>query len=194
MNLAQHPAGKHDHYLAAFGGITTLEIEPNGKVHVAALDVSVSTVEDLHAGTMLYYTGITRTSRDILEQQRSDTLNGHESVIDSLHVTKLLGYRIRTALENGDLECYGHLLDEHWQNKKRRNAKISDEQIDLWYNTAKRQGALGGKILGAGGGGFLMLYCPRDRKACVRKALEPFGLREMPFDFDHDGAKVLVNF
>jgi D-glycero-alpha-D-manno-heptose-7-phosphate kinase len=194
MELARHPAGKHDHYLAAFGGITTLEIDPDGSVRVSPLAVNPSTVEQLRAGTLLYYTGITRRSAGILEQQRTDTLNGNSDVIDSLHVTKALGYRIKDALECGDLEAYGRLLDEHWQNKKRRSARISDARIDELYCAARANGALGGKIMGAGGGGFLMLYCPPPAKPAVRQVLVKQGLREMPFDFDYDGSKVLVNF
>jgi D-glycero-alpha-D-manno-heptose-7-phosphate kinase len=194
MNLANHPAGKHDHYLAAFGGITTLEIQQDGRVHVSPLNVSLSTVEDLRAGTLLFYTGIRRSSKEILGAQRRDTENGNQAVVDSLHRTKELGYRIKDSLEEGNLSCYGRLLDEHWQNKKRRSSQISDPQIDGWYDLARERGALGGKIMGAGGGGFLMLFVPPERKAAVRQALTSEGLREMPSEFDFEGAKVLVNF
>lgn len=194
MVLASHPAGKHDHYMAAFGGITTLEIERNGRVRVSPLDVGLSTVEDLRAGTLLFYTGITRQSAGILEQQRTDTVAGSDTVIESLHRTKALGYQIKAALQAGDLAAYGALLDEHWQNKKRRSTSISDPRIDELYRAARRHGALGGKIMGAGGGGFLMLYCPRDAKAAVRSALNDLGVHEMGFDFDYEGSKVLVNF
>ncbi len=194
MDLAHHPAGKHDPYLAAFGGVTTLEIDTDGRVRVRPLNINLSTLEELRSGTLLFYTGITRRSAGILEQQRSDTLNGNSDVIDSLHATKSLGYRIKEALESDDLEAYGRLLDEHWQNKKRRSDRISDKRIDELYCAARTNGALGGKILGAGGGGFLMLYCPSSAKSRVRRALGEQGLREMAFDFDHDGSKVLVNF
>jgi D-glycero-alpha-D-manno-heptose-7-phosphate kinase len=194
MNLAGHPVGKHDHYIAAFGGITCLEIGTDGRVKVSPLDVSLSTVEEFRNSVLLFYTGITRPSREILEQQDQDTQRGSAAVIDSLHRTKELGYRIREALEKGDLEQFGLLLDEHWQNKKRRSEKISDPRIDLWYKVAKENGALGGKIMGAGGGGFFMFYCPNNHKARLRQALTSAGLREMPYDFDFEGAKVLVNF
>ena len=115
-------------------------------------------------------------------------------MIDSLHRTKELGYRIKEALERGDIERFGLLLDEHWQNKKRRSAKISDPRIDHWYDVARENGALGGKIMGAGGGGFFMFCCPNGRKARLRQALAAEGLREMSYDFDYEGAKVLVNF
>lgn len=194
MNLAGHPVGKHDHYLAAFGGITCLDIDTEGRVKVYPLNISVSTVEEFRSSVLLFYTGITRSSSDILEAQKRGTQDGDTEVIDSLHKTKELGYRIKESLEQGDVEQFGLLLDEHWQTKKRRSAKISDARIDGWYETAKSCGGLGGKVMGAGGGGFFMFYCPSRSKAGMRKALTEQGLRELSYDFDFDGAKVLVNF
>ena len=100
---------------------------------------------------------------------------------------------MKEALEQGNLEQFGQLLDEHWQNKKRRSAQVSDPQIDGWYDLAKENGALGGKIIGAGGGGFLMLYCPSERKGALRQVMSEAGLREMSYDFDFEGAKTIVN-
>jgi len=194
MNLAGHPVGKHDHYLSAFGGITCLDIGTDGRVQVSPLDISITTVEEFRNCVLLFYTGVTRRSSDILEEQKRDTQQGNPTVVDSLHRTKELGYRIKEALEEGDLERFGLLLEEHWQNKKRRSHKISDPQIDRWYEIAKQNGVVGGKIMGAGGGGFFMLYCPNDHKARLRRALRQAGLREMPYNFDFEGAKVLVNF
>ena len=194
MDLAGHPVGKQDHYLASFGGITNLSIEPDGKVEVAPLDMSITDVEELQSSTLLFFTGLQRSSRGILQSQSDDTRRADASVLDSLHRTKELGYRIKEVLEAGNLDKFGLLLDEHWQNKKRRCAKISNSQIDRWYEVAKTRGALGGKVIGAGAGGFLMLCCPSPAKATVRQALGAEGLREMPFAFDFDGAKVLVNF
>lgn len=193
MDLAGHAVGKHDHYLAAFGGITCLDIETSGRVKVSSLDISLTTAEEFRNNVLLFYSGLTRGSREILEAQKQDTEQGDAAVVDSLHRTKDLGYRIKEALEGGDLDRFGLLLDEHWQNKKRRSAQISDPRIDRWYELAKAQGALGGKIVGAGGGGFLMLYCPTDRKAHLRQALSEAGLREMSYDFDFEGAKTIVN-
>jgi D-glycero-alpha-D-manno-heptose-7-phosphate kinase len=194
MDLAGHPVGKHDHYLAAFGGITCLDIGTDGRVKVTPLDLSINTADEFRMNVLLFYTGITRSSRDILEDQRKSTSADEKTVVDSLHYTKELGYRIKEALEKGDLEQFGVLLDEHWQNKKRRSSKISDPAIEEGYETAKKNGALGGKIIGAGGGGFFMFYCPNKHKAQLRKALTSRGWREMPYDFDFQGAKVLVNF
>lgn len=194
MDLAGHPVGKHDHYLASFGGITCLEIEPDGKVTVSPLRITATDCEELRGSTLLFFTGLQRSSREILQAQKNDTRRADPTVVDSLHRTRELGYRIKEALEQGNLDKFGHMLDEHWQNKKRRSGKISDPQIDRWYALAREHGALGGKVIGAGGGGFLMLYCPRPAKAALRQILAAEGLREMPFDFDFEGAKVLVNF
>lgn len=194
MNLAQHPVGKHDHYLAAFGGITCLEISPAGDVAVSALAISLDTIEQLRARLMLFYTGVTRNANDILASQVRDTSRGDAAVIESLHHTKALGYKVRDALIQGDLDQFGHLLHEHWETKKRRSGAISDVRVDRCYDAARKAGALGGKIVGAGGGGFLMVYCSPSQRHAVRQSLLKEGLREMPFDFDFEGAKVMVNF
>jgi D-glycero-alpha-D-manno-heptose-7-phosphate kinase len=194
IELAGHAAGKHDHYLAAFGGITCLDIGCDGRVKVTPLDISLTTIEEFRNNILLFYTGLTRKSGMILEAQRNDTAKGDPAVLDSLHRTRELGLQIKETLERGDVEAFGLLMDEHWQNKKRRSTQISDPQIDRWYDLAKQNGALGGKIVGAGGGGFLMLCCPNGQKLQLRRALAAEGLREMGYDFDFEGAKVLVNF
>ncbi len=193
MNQASHPVGKHDHYLAAFGGITTLEIQKDGRVHVSPLNLSISTMEDFSINVLLFYTGLTRSSTAILQEQKTSSENGDGSMIDALHRTKDIGYRIKEALEEGNLDRFGQLLDEHWQNKKKRSTKISDDRIDNWYRIARENGAQGGKIMGAGGGGFFMFYCPNSHKPGLRKAMTEAGLREMRYNFDFEGAKVLVN-
>ena len=194
MEMAGHPVGKQDQYLAAFGGITCLDIEPDGRVQVGPLDISLTTAEDLRSRVLLFFTGLSRSANHILRDQKQDTEKQDATVIDSLHKTKEMGFRVKEALLKGDLETFGHILHEHWENKKRRSGAISNPNIDRWYNAAREAGALGGKVIGAGGGGFLMLYCPLHKKGAVRQALAPEGLEEMPFDFDYQGAKVMVNF
>ena len=193
LELAGHSVGKHDHYLAAFGGITCLDIEPGGRVHVSPLEISITTADELRSRTMLFYTGITRAADSILQQQKVDTAAGHKGVIESLHQTKEIGLRVKRALETDDLDGFGHLLHEHWEAKKQRSSLITDPRIDAWYDLARGAGALGGKVIGAGGGGFLMVYAPTASKAAVRKALSEAGLREMLYQFDFEGAKVMVN-
>jgi len=193
VGRAGQPAGKHDHYLAAFGGLTCLEIDPTGKVEVASLQISTHTMEELRNSMLLFFTGIERESFDILSQQEDDTKNGNRQVIDSLHEVKRIGYEVKAALEEGDLDRFGHLLDEHWQMKKKRSDKMSNPNIDRWYDAAMESGSLGGKILGAGGGGFLMFFCPAENRWQLRESMASEGLREMNFQFDMEGVKVLMN-
>lgn len=192
-DLAGHPVGKQDHYMAAFGGFTCLDIQRDGKVIVSPLSISLDTVERLRNGLLLFYTGTNRSSREILQAQKDDTQSGNNQVVESLHQTKEIGLRIKNVLEQGDTDRFGLLMDEHWQNKKRRSGKISNPQIDGWYELAKSKGALGGKVMGAGGGGFLLLYCPTEAKPTIRKTLTAEGLCETPFNFDLSGAKTLFN-
>ncbi len=170
-----------------------MDIDTSGKVHVSPLDISMSTAEEFRAGVLLFYTGITRSANDILQAQAKATDNDDPRIVESLHRTKELGYQIRDALLAGQLRRFGQLLDEHWQNKKRRAGGISDERIEDWYGKARAAGALGGKIMGAGGGGFFMFYVENECKAELRRSLTAAGLREMPWDFDFEGAKVLLN-
>ncbi len=190
---AGQPAGKQDHYLAAFGGVTLLEIDTEGKVAVSTLELDLHTREELRNSMLLFYTGIERESFDLLKQQETDTRRGNAQVIDSLHEVKRIGLEIRRALEGGELDRFGDLLHSHWETKKLRSGNMSSGVIDSWYDSGRRAGALGGKLLGAGGGGFLMFYCPADHRAELRRRMEGEGLREMRFQFDRDGAKVLMN-
>jgi D-glycero-alpha-D-manno-heptose-7-phosphate kinase len=194
IDMVGNPVGKQDQYIAAFGGLTCLEIAQTGEVAVNPLPLSSHILDDLRSSLLLYYTGIQRRSLDILEDQKRDTAQAKEDVVESLHRTKHLGLEIKAALEAGDLHRFGELLDAHWQNKKRRSAKIADSQIDRWYGVARDNGALGGKLMGAGGGGFFLFYCPNSHKGQLRKAMAREGLREMLFDFDYEGSKVLVDF
>ena len=190
---AGQPAGRHDHYLAAFGGLTCLEIDTGGRVSVSAPRVSGRTMEELREGLLLFYTGIQRESFDILSQQEEETRAGKAPVIDGLHEIKRLGLDIRDALEAGDLDRFGALLHEHWETKKKRSSRMSSPEIDRWYEEGRRAGALGGKLMGAGGGGFLMFYTPSGAREGVRRRMREEGLREMGFRFDAEGAKVLTD-
>ena len=193
IDLAGHPVGKHDQYMATFGGITCLEFKGDGQVEVAALNIPAATLEELSSSVLLFYTGMSRASTEILGEQTRHCENGNGAILERLHRTKELGYRIKEALETGDLDEFGRLLDQHWQNKKTRSAKITDGRIDEWYKIGRENGALGGKIMGAGGGGLFFFYCPNGHKPKLRAALTAAGLREMRYDFDLEGAKVLVN-
>lgn len=193
IELAGHPVGKQDQYVAAYGGLHYYEVATDGQVTAKPLRMPAYAIEDLEHWSLLYYTGQTRAADAILSQQQSDTACGNQVVIDSLHRTKELGFEIKAALEEGDLVKFGALLDRHWQNKKARSDAITNGRIDQLYDLARAHGALGGKVMGAGGGGFLMLLADNGRSRRVRDAMAAEGLRQMPFTFDLEGAKVLLN-
>jgi D-glycero-alpha-D-manno-heptose-7-phosphate kinase len=190
---AAQPAGKHDHYLAAFGGLTCLHIAADGQVRVEPLKISPAANARLLDSMLLFFTGIERESFDILDQQQQDTQRGDAQVIDSLHQVKRIGYEIKAALEVGDTDRFGRLMDEHWQMKKRRSTQMSNPDIDRWYESGLRAGALGGKILGAGGGGFLLFYCPTESHQALRQTMDEAGLKETRFSFDMEGVKTLLH-
>jgi D-glycero-alpha-D-manno-heptose-7-phosphate kinase len=194
IEIVGSPVGKQDQYVAAFGGISSFEIVPSGEVMVSRLPLNSHRLDELRGNLLLFYTGIQRRAMDILEDQKRDTMRSDEGVVKSLHKTKALGFEIKAALEAGDFSRFGELMDVHWQNKKRRSTKISDPRIDRWYDLARDNGALGGKLIGAGGGGFFLFYCSNSHKGQLREAMAEEGLRELPFDFDFGGAKVVVDF
>jgi len=193
MNKAGMTTGKQDQYLAALGGFVCLDIDTSGKVAASPLSVEPHIVEELRSNMLLFYTGKIRRDSEILQAQERDTQSGVREVVESLHTTKEIGFEIKAALKEGRLERFGQLLHRHWENKKVRSQKISDPQIDRWYEIARGKGALGGKVMGAGGSGFFLFYCPNDAKNRVREALAKEGLREIAYDFDMEGAKALVN-
>lgn len=192
--LAGHPVGKQDHYLAALGGITCLEIAPDGSVEATPLKIPSRIAEKLRSRLLLFFTNVSRGANTILETQRTQTESGVDDVVESLHETKRIGLEIRDALVRGAVEDIGVLMDEHWQVKKLRSASISSGGIDRWYDRARDAGALGGKIVGAGGGGFLMVFCPPHATMDVRRELAQEGLTEMAYEFEWEGAKVLGRF
>ena len=193
INIAKMATGKQDQYLAALGGIVCLEFAIDGKVKFIPVNIDQQKLKELKSNLLLFYTGISRESFKIQRDQIKKTEQNIENVVDSLHKTKEIGLEIKDALERGNIDRFGELLDVHWENKKRRSDKISNLQIDKWYYIAKKNGALGGKIMGAGGGGFFAFYCPTESINNVRKALTAEGLREMDYEFDMEGAKVLMN-
>lgn len=193
IDVAGHPVGKQDQYVAVWGGLNCYEINPDGEVTVTALKIPTYALEDLERCVLLFNVGQTRKSEAILGKQKTDTESGNQSVIDSLHRTKEIGMAIKVALEDGDLVKFGNLLHEHWLNKKARSNKISDNRIDHVYELARDMGALGGKVMGAGGGGFLLLLADVGHVRRIRETLTTEGLRPMPFKFDLEGAKALLD-
>lgn len=179
------PIGKQDQYASAFGGLNSIEFTATG-VRVEPLRLPEDTLAALSSRLLLFSTGRTRDSAAILHQQRTDSAS-NAAVIESLHSIKALALAMRSALVAADLDSFGHLLHRAWQHKRDLSSKVSSPAIDAWYAAARDAGALGGKITGAGGGGFLLLYCPLARRRDVRETLVGMGLREMPFSFDFTG-------
>jgi len=142
---------------------------------------------------MLFFTGATRDSWSILQEQQAATRRGQNVAVESLHRIRELAEQMRTALVEGDLQTFGRLLHEGWENKKKISSMISNSTIDRMYSLAREHGAVGGKITGAGGGGFMLLYCDEENQAAMRSAFLKQGIREMRFAFDSNGARVLVN-
>jgi D-glycero-alpha-D-manno-heptose-7-phosphate kinase len=192
LDRLQKPIGKQDQYMAAFGGLTALHIDKDGRVKASRLCLSVELLEALESNMLLFYTGAARDTVNILEKQDNDTKKKNSVVVDSLCEIKNIGIDIRDAIMRGNLHRFGELLDVHWQTKKRLSGGISSQRIDGWYELAKQNGAIGGKICGAGGGGFLMLYC-EEKKPQLRDAMRHAGLRELNFRFEFEGSKVVFD-
>lgn len=194
MDILGEPIGVHDQYLAALGGITCLAIDQDGTVLASPLATSDGIVEELEASLLLFYTGIKRSASEVLGDESRAISHGQDGVTAALHTVKEIGWQVQEALGTGNLRRFGELLDHHWQSKKRLSTKVSSDRIDRCYELARRNGALGGKIMGAGGGGFFMLYCENSHKPRLRQAMAAEGLKEMRFAIDFEGSKVLVNF
>ncbi|MFN8472468.1 MAG: GHMP kinase [Anaerolineae bacterium] len=186
----ERPIGKQDQYASAYGGLNAIEFTANG-TEVVPLGLPRDVVATLKSRLLLFSTGQSRDSADILCEQRENT-KAQTVVVETLHEIKGLAREMHRALRTQALDDFGRLLDETWKLKKRLSNKVSSSEIDDWYAAAREAGALGGKITGAGGGGFLLLYVPLMRKAAVRRALVSYGLREMTFDFDFMGAQVMA--
>lgn len=185
------PIGKQDQYIASVGGITAFTFQRDGKVTYRPVRLSEETRFNLEDNLLLFFTGYSRSASGILKDQNDRSKSNDREMLENLHFTKDLGYRSLKALEDGDLEEFGKLMDVHWQRKRARSAGMSNDQINAWYEHAMANGALGGKLIGAGGGGFLMFYA-RD-KARLRHAMREQGLIELRFRFDFEGTKVVVS-
>ncbi|MQA75088.1 MAG: galactokinase [Solirubrobacterales bacterium] len=184
------PVGKQDQYIAAFGGLTCFEVATDGRVSVSPLGVSNETLHELEERLLLFFTGYSRSAGEILADQDQRSRSDEAEVLDGLDRTKELGREIKRALERGEPQRFGELMGEHWNAKRERSAGISNPEIDRWYETGVQNGAVGGKLVGAGKGGFLMFYA--DDPPGLRTAMKAQGLPETRFAFDFDGSTVLV--
>ena len=188
----KEPIGKQDQYAAALGGIVCLEINRLGEVRVEQLSLPENSLDQLESNCLLFYTGIKRSAGAILSTQNHSNAGNQNGAWEAMHQIKEIGYQIKESFRAGDLDSFGKLLDQHWQTKKKLSDKISDPQIDTWYGLAKTEGAKGGKLMGAGGGGFFMFYCNNGKQG-FRQSLQQAGLKEMRFRIDWEGSKVLFN-
>ncbi len=187
------PVGKQDEYATVFGGLNFIRFNPDGSVDIEQLSIPSEVISTLQAKLMLFFTGYTRDSCSILHQQQAATRSGRSTALESLHRIRELADQMRQALIEADLKKFSLLLHEGWENKKRISSLISNPAIDRMYSLARENGAAGGKITGAGGGGFMLLYCDEQNQPAVRKAFCAEGIREMRFSFDFDGSQMLVN-
>jgi D-glycero-alpha-D-manno-heptose-7-phosphate kinase len=185
------PIGKQDQYIAAYGGLTCFTFHEDDSVTAVPLSVSMDTMLDLEDNILLFFTGYSRSASDLLKDQEVRTRKSDENMLNNLHFVKQLGYRSKDALERGDTSAFGKLLHEHWEEKKRRSGGMSNPRIDEWYDLGLDNGAAGGKLVGAGGGGFLMFYA-HDRNK-LRHAMARAGLQEVRFGFDFEGTKVVLS-
>jgi len=189
LEKLREPIGKQDQYIAAYGGITCFHFLPDDQVQASPLKISEETLHDLEDNLLLFFTGYSRSASRILQEQDAKSKQSDKAMVENLHFVKELGQQSQRALEGDDLHEFARLMDLHWQRKKERSAAISNERINDWYDFAMANGALGGKLIGAGGGGFLMFYA-KD-KARLRHAMRGRGLMEVRFRFEPEGTKVL---
>ena len=190
IDRLQRPSGKQDQYVAAFGGIICMEIARDGRVSVSPLAIEKATLHDLEEHLLLFFTGYSRDADTMLASQKERTDQGDPEMLGNLSETTRIGREVKASLETGDTARFGALLHEHWELKRGRSHGMSNSHIDRWYEVGRREGALGGKLVGAGAGGFLLFYSESPQR--LRQAMAAEGLTEVRFQFDFDGSTVIV--
>ena len=191
LNKLKEPIGKQDQYIASMGGITAFDFNKDDTVSITPLSLDPETIFELEDNLLLFFTGFSRSAGSILKDQKDRSVNNDQEMLDNLHYVKELGYRSKEALVSGDTNLFGQIMHEHWEHKKERSGGMSNNRIDSWYNLAMQNGAIGGKLVGAGGGGFLM-FMAKDREK-LRSTMKSEGLEEVRFSFDFEGTKVLTS-
>jgi D-glycero-alpha-D-manno-heptose-7-phosphate kinase len=187
LDRLKEPIGKQDQYIAAFGGLTCFQFLPDGQVNAWPLQISNETLYSLEDNLLLFFTGYSRSASSILKEQDDKSKTQDQSMVENLHFVKELGYQSQEALETGDLVKFAGLMNVHWEHKKKRSGSMSNGHINQWYELARTHGAIGGKLIGAGGGGFLLFYAEEKRR--LRRVMADAGLREVRFRFDFEGTK-----
>lgn len=191
INKLGEPIGKQDQYIASYGGISAFAFHKDESVVTNSLVLDDSIISKLEDNLLLFFTGFSRDASSILKDQNDKSKTKDIDMIKNLHYVKEIGYKSKEAIESGSLDNFGHLMHEHWQNKKNRSKGMSNSEIDLWYEDGIKAGAIGGKVVGAGGGGFLMFYTNDSEK--LRSAMSKHKLEEVRFKFDFEGTKLLYS-
>ena len=189
INRLGEPIGKQDQYAAAYGGVTCFRFNPDDSVQACPLKAGMNALFELEDNLLLFFTGFSREAGSMLQDQKQRTERSDGTMLENLHYVKELGRRSLQAIESGKTRLFGELLHEHWEHKKRRSNGMSNAQIDEWYELGLKNGAVGGKLVGAGGGGFLLFYSEDHKR--LRNAMAKAGLEEVRFRFDFEGTKVL---
>ena len=189
IDMLKEPVGKQDQYIAAFGGVTAFDFNADDTVSARPVNATEETLDLLEDNLVMVSTGFYRAASQVLKEQDDKSRSNDKSMIDNLHFVKELGHRSLEALETGNLAEFGRIMHEHWQHKKKRSGQMSNADIDRWYALALENGAIGGKLIGAGGGGYLMFYT--EQKSRLRRALREAGLMELKLGFDYEGTKII---
>lgn len=189
IDILNEPIGKQDQYIAAYGGLTLFHFHQDNTVSTETITVPSTTIDLINKNLLLFFTGYTRSASEILSHQNLESKAGDSLMLANLHQVKKMGEIATTIFKNGNMEDYGHLMNEHWELKKKRSPGMSSPKIDEWYAAALDNGAVGGKIVGAGGGGFLLFYAHNPDS--LRSCMKGFGLEEVPFGIDMTGTCIL---
>ncbi|HEY1958824.1 MAG TPA: sugar kinase [Polyangiaceae bacterium] len=194
IDILKEPIGKQDQYIAAYGGITAFTFERDGSVGVERLPVKDEVIDDLESHLLICYSGVDRAASKVLAEQAKTVSTNQDDAVARMHRIKAMGYETKQLLLDGDIDRYGEILHEHWMNKRKLASNMTDPVIDEHYEAARRAGAIGGKLMGAGGGGFFMFYVRPAERRTVYETLVARGLRPLRFRFDFDGARIVANF
>jgi D-glycero-alpha-D-manno-heptose-7-phosphate kinase len=194
IEILKEPIGKQDQYIAAYGGISAMTFQPDGSVTVEPLTLRDEVVDQLESNLVVYYSGVERAASTVLREQAKTITDNTDNAVQRMHRIKALGHDTKAILLSGKVDAYGEMLHEHWTNKRKLASNMADPNIDESYEVARRAGAIGGKLMGAGGGGFFMFYVRPAQRRAVHEALAARGLRPLRFRFDFDGARIMANF
>ncbi len=190
IDILKEPIGKQDQYIASYGGLTNFWISPDGRVKASPARIPQRTIYALEDNLAMFFTGYSRSASEVLREQNDKTKESDGEMIENLHFVKDIGYKIKDALEGDKPDVFGELMHQHWVAKKKRSKNMSNPRIDELYEGARKHGAIGGKLIGAGGGGFLLFYAENKRK--LRDFMTAEGLSELRFSFDFEGAKLII--